>query len=230
MASMPEMKTLTLGGVTFEVVDEAARNAIEELESAVFGYVDENNNIIIKANLSDGTYTIKYEMEDGSTVDIGVLDFTPGTATQTNLIPTAIGTDGSAFGTNGIKNASRFNSSGSVISSAVNNTTGLIACNAGDVVYLYHAIANSMGNANQGHRITFFDTSKAILGYEQPWQLTNTYLSSAVFDTDGYMTQFTVAKSGYFAVTGHSESGASDAGLSYWLDENSIITINEPIE
>lgn len=39
----------------------------------VFGYVDENNNIIVSGNLADGTYFVKYEMEDGSTVDIGDL-------------------------------------------------------------------------------------------------------------------------------------------------------------
>lgn len=39
----------------------------------VFGYVDENNTIVLNGNLADGTYTIKYEMEDGSTVDIGNL-------------------------------------------------------------------------------------------------------------------------------------------------------------
>lgn len=39
----------------------------------IFGYVDENNNIIVQGNLVDGTYSVKYEMEDGSTVDIGDL-------------------------------------------------------------------------------------------------------------------------------------------------------------
>ena len=44
----------------------------------VFGYVDSNNNIIVSGNLADGSYTVKYEMEDGSMVDIGdlVLDNT----------------------------------------------------------------------------------------------------------------------------------------------------------
>ena len=39
----------------------------------VFGIVDEDNNIIVSGNLADGTYSVKYEMEDGSTVDIGDL-------------------------------------------------------------------------------------------------------------------------------------------------------------
>jgi len=39
----------------------------------ISGYVDEDNNIIVKGNLGDGTYSVKYEMEGGSTVAIGNL-------------------------------------------------------------------------------------------------------------------------------------------------------------
>lgn len=42
----------------------------------VFGYVDENNVVVLTGNLADGTYTMKYEMENGEIVNIGnmVLD------------------------------------------------------------------------------------------------------------------------------------------------------------
>lgn len=42
----------------------------------VFGYVDENNTIVLTGALADGTYSIKYEMENGTVVNIGdmVLD------------------------------------------------------------------------------------------------------------------------------------------------------------
>jgi len=53
---------------------EIVRMTIESLGgNPVFGYVDENNNIIVSGNLADGSYTIKYEMEDGSIIDIGEL-------------------------------------------------------------------------------------------------------------------------------------------------------------
>lgn len=43
----------------------------------VFGYVDENNTVILNGSLADGTYSIKYEMEDENgevtTIDIGNL-------------------------------------------------------------------------------------------------------------------------------------------------------------
>lgn len=42
------------------------------IEGDVFGYVDENNNIVLNGNLADGTYSIKYEM-NGETIDIGNL-------------------------------------------------------------------------------------------------------------------------------------------------------------
>lgn len=48
------------------------------IEGDVFGYVDENNVVVLNGALADGTYTIKYEMEDGSIINIGnlVLDST----------------------------------------------------------------------------------------------------------------------------------------------------------
>lgn len=39
----------------------------------VVGSVDESNNILLTGDLADGTYTIKYEMDDGSIVNIGSL-------------------------------------------------------------------------------------------------------------------------------------------------------------
>lgn len=53
---------------------EIAALVIEMLGgNPIFGIVDENNNIIVSGDLPDGTYSVKYEMEDGSTVDIGDL-------------------------------------------------------------------------------------------------------------------------------------------------------------
>lgn len=39
----------------------------------VYGNVDSENNIVLNGNLADGNYYIKYEMADGSTIDIGEL-------------------------------------------------------------------------------------------------------------------------------------------------------------
>lgn len=39
----------------------------------VYGNVDSGNNIVLQGELADGTYSVKYEMEDGKTVNIGNL-------------------------------------------------------------------------------------------------------------------------------------------------------------
>lgn len=48
----------------------------EVIEGDVFGYVDENNNIVLRGALDNGAYTVKYEMDNGTIVNIGnmVLD------------------------------------------------------------------------------------------------------------------------------------------------------------
>lgn len=58
----------------------------EEVEGGdVVGYIDENNNIVLKGNLTEGTYTAKYEMADGTTIEIGQLVFSYSvTSTLTN--------------------------------------------------------------------------------------------------------------------------------------------------
>lgn len=50
----------------------------------VFGYVDENNNIILTGNLAEGTYFAKYETDD-STIDIG--EFVLGQPIPTTRLP-----------------------------------------------------------------------------------------------------------------------------------------------
>lgn len=41
--------------------------------SPIFGVVDSSNNIVVSGDLPDGTYSVKYEMENGSKVNIGNL-------------------------------------------------------------------------------------------------------------------------------------------------------------
>lgn len=76
-------KKLTLGvhtdGLVYVFVNgQPQGNGVEFIGNSgdVVGYVNSENNIVLTGNLQDGTYTIKYEMEDGSVIDIGemVLD------------------------------------------------------------------------------------------------------------------------------------------------------------
>lgn len=52
----------------------------------VFGYVDENNTIVLTGTLADGTYSLKYEKEDGSTIDVGSLVISDGPSAPTNIL------------------------------------------------------------------------------------------------------------------------------------------------
>ena len=53
---------------------EIVQRVIETLGgSPIFGIVDESNNIVVSGDLPDGTYSVKYEMENGSKVNIGNL-------------------------------------------------------------------------------------------------------------------------------------------------------------
>lgn len=76
-------------GVDEEYKANLVQAVIESLGgNPVFGYVDENNNIVLSGNVADGTYSVKYEMEDGSTVDIGSLvlaEEEPDVPTYTNF-------------------------------------------------------------------------------------------------------------------------------------------------
>ena len=59
---------------------------IESIGTPVFGTIDENNNIIITGDLTDGTYVFKYEGADGTYTDIGSL--VVGGVVQYSITPT----------------------------------------------------------------------------------------------------------------------------------------------
>lgn len=42
-------------------------------DAPILGYVDSENNVVLSGNLYNGNYTIKYETEDGTLIDIGSL-------------------------------------------------------------------------------------------------------------------------------------------------------------
>jgi hypothetical protein len=85
--------SLTLGiasdGLIYLFVDGApVGTGIPQGQSGdVFGYVDENNTVVLNGNLADGTYTLKYEMDNGKVVNIGdmVLDSTVYYSVTSNL-------------------------------------------------------------------------------------------------------------------------------------------------
>lgn len=94
----------------------------------VVGNVDSNNNIVLVGNLTDGTYTIKYEMADGSIVDIGNL------VLDTNVYYSI---------TKNLTNCTISNSIPSIVGGSSYSAT--ISANSG---YTLSSVAVTMGGAN----------------------------------------------------------------------------------
>lgn len=94
----------------------------------VVGNVDSANNIVLLGNLADGTYTVKYEMNDGSVIDIGSLVLegdAPDEPAYTNLAdPTS----------DEWMEGYKISSSGVVEASAGTTLVNTIPCVKGDVV------------------------------------------------------------------------------------------------
>lgn len=131
----------------------------------VFGYVDENNHIILSSNLADGTYSVKYELEDGSTIDIGHLALTEDepepdepVQTYTNQIPISIDASGNPFnGGQGWKTGYRLSASGGGETAATDyECTGYIPVSKGDILRIKNVDMTSENATN----IIFYDGSK----------------------------------------------------------------------
>lgn len=93
----------------------------EEAEDVITGYVDENNNIIVSGDLASGTYTLKYENQDGTYTEIGTLEVDEIEG-YTNL-----------FSTSGDGFANNTDFSGA---SSGRFLTNYIPCKYGDVIHI----------------------------------------------------------------------------------------------
>ena len=71
--------------------ESIVQDVITALGTPVFGTMDKDKNIILKADLAEGDYPIGYEDEDGKFVQIGVWEVG---GSVTNMIPLSINTDG----------------------------------------------------------------------------------------------------------------------------------------
>lgn len=202
--------------------------------SSIFGYVDENNNIVVSGALADGTYTVKYELEDGTTVNIGELVLTeeepdkpeePDTPTYTNLAQP--NTDNTTDFTIWCNNA-RIGSTGVVSARDGYVSTNFVEVSPGDVVRFKNF---------KVERLCFYDIDKNPTneGIQRPGRhIANSYIQDAsadidlVADTEGEPTEMTftinptarpVSSVAYLRLSGHLTGTADDV----------IITVNEEI-
>lgn len=157
-------------GIDEDFKTEIAALVIEMLGgNPIFGIVDENNNIILSGNLADGTYTAKYEMEDGSTVDIGNLVIAEEEPEEpplsyTNVLPLAIDANDNLYvGDNGEKG---YNIN-KKISTSTGNESSADACVSGFIelpvdkdstVRIKNITVSSAASVNN---IAFYDADKA---------------------------------------------------------------------
>lgn len=221
--------------VIAEVVDSIK---VEYPEAhVIYGDVDANNNITIYGELAKGTYTLKYENEDGSVTHIGSLEIgnSDDVVTYTNQIPISTDTDGSVFNSVGYKTASRLASSGDVSTLSNPNAsnpafvTGFIPYKSGQIIRLKNCFIDTDGTSNDtnyygqdigGLRVFTYNASKAKCG-GFAW---NEYASS------GMVTDYTIDENGYITQFALRDSNAAFIRLCLGGDpETAILTINEEI-
>lgn len=108
---------------------DIVQSIIEELQGLpVFGVVDENNIIKVTSQLSDGTYILKYENEDGTLEVIGTITVGNGEVIEyTNLVDTTLTTDTTiTLSSIGWLPNVRINSSNAVVPADGNHITNII--------------------------------------------------------------------------------------------------------
>ena len=211
----------------------AARAVIKIKEGGVVGYIDENNNIILSGNLAKDTYTIKYEMEDGSIINIGDLELVSA-PTYTNLFDPSAAT---------LKQ--RISSSGSLKNTDADENwisdyieVGIASITSGEVP-MFVKNANMIPETGTGYpytKVVFFDASKAILASVSLEVQTSTsfvtklaemyYNVNLAANREQSTSEWSNIK--YMRVQGFVNNDG--AAITNGEVADIIITINEPIE
>lgn len=163
--------------------------------STLVGKIDENNIITVMGNLPAGTYMLKYENIDGTTIDMGVINIGDNgdsgedgdEKVPVNQIPISTDeNDDLLVGENGEKGYltnSRISSSdttGTVQTQAECEVTGFIPFKNGEVLrgnaYIFSNIGNdgstAFANTTSYNNITCFDSNKKRVGSVK-WDLRN---------------------------------------------------------
>lgn len=215
-----DLNTLSLGvhtdGLIYVFVNgEPKGTGVEQGTSGdVVGYVDSENNIVLTGELAEGKYSLKYEMEDGSTVDIGELNLSSAPA-YTNQIPISTDASGNVLG---YKTGYRLSiSSGNESALADYEVTGFIPCSYGDVIRIkdIYIPEGTADDANH-HYIGIYNSSKTKL-------LVTTLIN--VFKDNG-----TDEGNGVYSYNNQLDGMCAFIRIcSSDINDNSIVTINEEI-
>ncbi|MBQ8232439.1 MAG: hypothetical protein IJZ34_11020 [Lachnospiraceae bacterium] len=185
----------------------------EIIEGDVVGTLDENNNILLSGNLANGTYTLKYENEDGTYTEVGTIEIGEIVAEPTNLF--VVGGDGYILnGRCSSTGANRADSNGLIVSNYIDIKNG-------DTVYIKNATIYQSSSCYTGIKLT---DSSTIGVFPNSSEYIKNYSES------GGITQFTINKedADYIRIClsisyGNeiTDSDVTNAGI--------IITVNEPL-
>lgn len=210
-------------GRTYKVSEDLKDAIIYEVMTAlatpVYGRVDEDNNIIITAGLSDGTYTLKYEDTEGNRTDIGTVKIG---ATMVNLIPISTDASGAVYNsgdTPGYKKGYRLSTGDGLAEKTNTNTslTGYIPVANGDVIRLANlSFVKDSADSYKG-MVYMYSALDTYIAHADATTIIDNW--NAVTDSDGKVTQFTVTQEGvaFIRITAAE------------ITDSSIITKNQEI-
>ena len=216
-ATGPAGKTPVKGVDYFTAADQEAivQQVITALGTPVFGRVDAEKNIVLSGSLAEGNYTVKYEDATGNQTVIGSIAV--GDA-LINMIPISTGADGTIYNEVGYKTNMRLsNSTGNEATHDGGfELTGFIPMTVNDVAYGNAGMF--LGTKNSYLEICAYDSSKALLGHSVIYNNPVTY---SVNDNGTWV--YTPANDSAYANIAYIRVCADV------IDENSIITINQPL-
>lgn len=155
-------------------------------------------------------------------------------AVYTNVLPLAVSiVDGTVLtgedGSVGYINNTRYSSSSGYIAATGWDVAGLMPCARGDVIRLKNMTAYPYSESTNDNRgsIGFYDATRTWLASANLLNAETGLLGptfNAEYDEDGNITQFTVPEWDGLATVAYFTITCQD------INENSIITVNEPIE
>jgi hypothetical protein len=186
----------------------------------VVGTLDESNNILLSGNLASGTYTLKYEHEDGTYTDIGtlVVGAIPEPEVIVNYIPISTDSSGAVYNGMGYKSKVRLKSDGVTESTDIGTPancviTGYIPAISGDVI--------------RTKNITFGGSSTGYISQFFVYDVSFTKLKNYAYGTAFTPTE----ENGIYTFTVPNDV----SGVAYirvqaqTLDDTSIVTVNQEI-
>lgn len=181
---------------------------------------------------------LKYEDSNGNVTEIGSIDVGGGI---TNMLTLAVDSNGSLYnGGKGWKTGYRLNSTGGETAADGMEVTGFIPFTLGDTIYL-SGITMKTGSSAPKHNtqyLIFYDENYT---YISNTRLTDAMLASTLSthteDSDGNLTSIVLDLSGLFSYMGPNAVSAGSAAKQLYIrisaeeiNDDSVITLNEPIE